>query len=185
MKTLTRIIILSLIISTMISIGCNKETIEINSDQKSERDFKTAQNLRTLYYLPMYDEYGLFYGFMFLGCLWPSTNCLATVTITVAATDGSEPEVEKIEQAYENFTSSFNSDNVDGFFNTNQYEILFPQLSIFPDVLSGLRNAEISLHHDVGDDGLDYYICLPDSVDFSSDWSGLEKCVFVIDNQID
>ncbi|MDD2632713.1 MAG: hypothetical protein PHN94_10380 [Bacteroidales bacterium] len=177
MKYIINFFILTIVIS-MITIGCKKENQVTVSDNEMNQQLKeSVAGMRTLYTI----SYG---GITLpLFCAWPPANCLPTVTIYANAMDGTNPKFEAISEAYDSFTSAIENENVDEFFKSNQYITLFPALSNFPTVLSGLRNSEIVIYHDLGDDGLEYYVCLPDTVNYMSDWSGQEECVFVIDNR--
>jgi hypothetical protein len=177
MKSIRKFFILAIAVS-VIAIGCKKENQVTVSDNEINQQLKESEpNMRRLYTANV-GGYAIP-----LFCAWPPVNCLPTVIIYANAIDGTNPKVEAIAEAYDSFISAIKNDNVDEFFESNQYITLFPQLSNFPTVLSGLRNAEIVIYQDVGDDGLEYYVCLPDTVNYMSDWSGQEECVFVIDNR--
>lgn len=183
MKFLTKLFVLAMAI-LVLAIGCKKENQAIMSDNEINKEFKEAPRMRLLwgYYVsvpPWHNEL----LFMPLGCHWPPANCLPTVVIYGDAIDGTDPQQMAIEASYENFTTAIENGNMNRFIQTTEAVTLFPDIVLFPDVISGLANSEIIMHQEVGEDGLDYYICLPDSVDYTSNWLGLEECVFVIDNQ--
>ncbi len=183
MKLFIKFIFLAIAIS-MMAIGCKKENQEIISVSEINTKLKEA-GMRFLYCLYYTDPYTGTQYVLPLFCAWPPSNCLPTVVIYGNAPEDSNPKQVAIEKAFENFTTALENGNVEQFFETDQCITLFPKLREFPDVLSGIVNSKIFIHHDVGDDGLDYYICLRASVDYLSDWRGQQECVFVIDNQTD
>ncbi|HAO08018.1 MAG TPA: hypothetical protein DCQ50_13790 [Chryseobacterium sp.] len=152
--------------------SCKKES-DTNSTYQSTNNVTTKSQdvpMRTLYWA----------GDFPLGCAEPATNCLPTVIIT-------PPQKSlniTLKVAHNDFIEKFKNNKVADFFNNGDYLTLFPQITKLPDALDGLRKSNIVLYHKIGaTDGLDYYIGLPKDVKFSSDWHGLEKCVFVINNK--
>ena len=119
-------------------------------------------------------------GDIVLGCEIPSKNCLPTVIITPPQKSSDVA----LKAAHTDFVEKFKNNKIADFFNAGDYLTLFPQISKLPDALNGLKKSDIVLYHKIGaNDGFDYYIGLPKGIKFSSDWKGLEKCVFVINNK--
>jgi hypothetical protein len=103
----------------------------------------------------------------------------------VIGAGGTTKSSDQLNSVYEVFLNKFNTNHTNEFFTTGDYLTLFPQLINMPDVVEGLSESSIILHHDVGsEDDFDYYIGLPTGTDYLSNWEGDSKCVFVIDNQI-
>ena len=173
---------LILIISILFISGCTKENINIKDSVKPPT-LKESQNpkMRKLYSFYYINGLGQGPGQIILGCFWPPMACLPTVTIYANPIDDGSIEVKN---TYNNFINAFNNNKINEFFSSGDYLTLFPELIYMPDVIDGLCSSKIILHYDIGsDDGFDYYIGLPDSVNYLSDWQGEQKCVFVIDNQ--
>lgn len=158
-----------------ISLGsCKKSNDTIEDEQTIMND-----GLKTVLDQPMRTLYNVDYPF--IGCAEPPHNCLPTVII-----EGPAPlkSASKRKIVYNDFIEKFKNKKVAEFFNNGDYLTLFPKISQLPDALHGLQKSEIILYHILGvNDGLDYYIGLPKDVKFKSDWQGLEKCVFVINNK--
>jgi hypothetical protein len=120
-------------------------------------------------------------GYPFIGCAEPPRNCLPTVIINGSSQLKS---TSKLKIAHNDFIEKFKNNKVAEFFNNGDYLTLFPEISQLPDALYGLQKSEIVLYHILGgNDGLDYYIGLPKEIKFNSNWQGLEKCVFVVNNK--
>jgi hypothetical protein len=166
--------------------GCSKSDIDqidikkpiINKSVTIEGNVgMRAPDNRTLHMWPIRDEYGNVITWIILGCAWPSWNCLPTVVIT--------PEQKTpTNDAYKDFIEKFKSNNLDEFFALGDYISLFPNVANLPEVVREIVASKINFYYEVGTDGFDYYIGLPKEVDYHSDWTGQEKVVFVIDNQI-
>lgn len=178
--------IIIVLVLSLIVISCSKGNIiktndetTINNDNKNLKE--SSNNMRMLYYWTIFDEFGSPVDVIILGCWWPPDNCLPTVVISGNSQECPAPT----KNAYDDFINKFTNDSVSSFFTNGNYLTLFPELVNMPDVVQGLSNSTIILHKDVGkNDSLDYYIGLPDSVDYLSNWQDLQKCVFVIDNKI-
>jgi len=164
--------VISLFIISLLLFSCKKESDQIATDPTIDNeDTKSSEvQMRTLYWAGDYP----------LGCAEPAGNCLPTVIIT-------PPQKSldiSLKSAHNDFIEKFNNNKIADFFNNGDYLTLFPQITKLPEALNGLKKSEIVLYHKVGvNDGFDYYVGLPKNVKFSSDWHGLEKCVFVINNK--
>lgn len=160
------------LIITPILVSCDKEN-DLSEPEKAIILKSEEPVMRTLYEMP--DPQNPY------ECDYPASNCLPTTTIT--------PRVAKsfsdLEMVYTDFTSKYKSNKINDFFKKkSDYLALFPALANMPDVVKGLQNSEIILYHSFGTGGLDYYIGLSKNTNFSSKWFGQQKCVFVIDNQL-
>jgi len=178
--------IVFVLILSLLAISCNKENILKTNDETAINNVnknlkESSNNMRMLYFITIFDEWGFPIDTIILGCWWPPSFCLPTVVITGNSQECPVP----VKNAYDDFINKFTNDSVSSFFNYGDYLTLFPELANMPDVVQGLSNSNIILHKDVGkDDSCDYYIGLPDSINYLSDWHGAQKCVFVIDNKI-
>ncbi|MDO9258032.1 MAG: hypothetical protein Q7U54_21140 [Bacteroidales bacterium] len=161
------VMLISLIALTLNS--CKKESDTNLTVQEIQKSVPTPEKMRSLHH------YSTVYY-----CGDPAENCLPEVIITPPQKSSSN----SLKYAYSDFSEKFKNKDIAEFFTNGDYLTLFPEIKQLPDALSGLRNSNIILHHVVGEkDGLDYYIGLPKNINFSSDWKGLEKCVFVINDK--
>lgn len=175
MKTKNYFVSCCVILSSLIVLSLNscKKDSDTNSNDQSTNIVNTKSQdvpMRTLY---MASD-------IVLGCEIPSKNCLPTVIITPPQKSSNV----SLKAAHNDFIEKFKNNKIAEFFNNGDYLTLFPQVIKLPEALDGLKKSEILLYHKIGtNDGFDYYIGLPKDVKFSSDWKGLEKCVFVINNK--
>lgn len=154
--------------------SCKKENDSISSEQTINKEnlITATEPMRTLYENTN--------GHIVYGCAEPPGNCLPTVIITPVLKSSNA----YLKTTHDDFIEKFKSNKVADFFNNGDYLTLFPQIIKLPEALEGLKKSDIVLYHKIGtNDEYDYYIGLPKSVKFSSDWKGLEKCVFVINNK--
>ncbi len=168
----------------LLVFSCNKENdIKINGKTSVQHNVSKEDPV-ALEYLYKYVEYDPFGDTLYvipLFCAWPPVNCLPEVIITP---DAKQCSIEVI-NAYNDFIQKFENGEISLFFSKGDYLTLFPKLKDMQDVVEGLCSGEIILHHDISkQNGFDYYIGLPDGVYYLSSWSGKEKCVFQIDNQL-
>jgi hypothetical protein len=166
---------MSFFVITSFLVSCNKEN-DLSQPEKAY-SLKTGiePEMRTLYEMP--DPPGA------LECDYPTGNCLPTTTIKPK----DYKSTSNLRLIYADFISKYNSNRISDFFqNSSDYLALFPALANMPDVVYGLQNSEIVLYHQTSSfDGFDYYIGLKKGTDFSSKWMGDQKCVFVINNQLE
>lgn len=179
-------ILISLSLATCLLFGaCSKNENTIPNDNASnysdDNTLKAPDGMKSLYAWPLIDEdTGQIITWIVFGCAWPASNCLPEVVIVGGTTKSSD----LLNIVYDDFINKFNSNRVNEFFTTGDYLALFPQLINMPDVVKGLSESSIILHHEVGsEDKFDYYIGLSVGTNYLSNWEGNTKCVFVIDKQ--
>lgn len=161
-------LIMSLLFIAITFTSCTKED-ETKATVEQINIVKTAPKpeMRTLYQ-PSPGVYG---------CAEPPANCLPTVIITPTQLKSTS----NLDIAYTNFVDKFNKGKVNEFFKSDDYLMLFPEVNSLPGVLIELQNSDIKLYHQKSkQDGFDYYIGLPKNTDLNSNWTGLERCVFVV-----
>jgi len=177
------LVILSLVILLPFS-SCKKDDPlqlenEINgSIIDSKNDLKSAPTYRILYteWGWTWENGGLVWGITIIHCILWGGNCLPTAIITPNLTD-----------EYDDFLSSYNNSVLPDYFDeSDDYQLLFPDLDSI-GVMDDLINGKIILHQYFNvNDSLDYFIGLPENVTFStsdSTWMDDIECVLVVDEQ--
>lgn len=168
------------LVTLVILNSCNKESESsiTNPNGKIHHNVLKQSTMRFLTCTPIYGGTPpVIIGWTPLECTPPANNCLPTVTITASRS-------QAFRQAYADFTAQFANNDVTTFFTSGDYLTLFPELWNMSSVVSGLANGDIILHHEIGVDGLEYYIGLNGSTSYLSDWRGKEQCTFVIENKL-
>jgi len=89
----------------------------------------------------------------------------------------------EINKAYEYFIESYKQNKLSEFFEDSTYLQLFPEVAQMPEVLERIMTNELTFYHQVGEDGLDYYVGLANEIEYLSEWGGKEEVVLVVNKQ--
>jgi len=175
-----------LLVFCLIAVSsCKKEMFEPEIDSNSIPNLKEQSGLRTLYYHTAW-----YYGpdgnpimvYVWIFCGWPSRNCLNTVVV------GGNSATDNISGYFDEFTSYYENDNLNEYFQSNSYKSIFPELDNLPGVVGKIQDSRLriqKIHSNDPSDMLDYYVGTPNDVDVYStdDWLGKEEFVLVVDDQ--
>jgi hypothetical protein len=171
-----------LLIGSMLTIsGCSKDEIVELPDHNSSTQFiadqsiykEGGQRLQSLYYVISHWYYDpnchcMVPVYIYMGCHWPSRNCLMEVTIYAY-----KSSQEDLSSYVDEFIEHYLSSSLPEYFNNSEnYKIIFPDIDSIPNVVDEIIAGEILFHKyfNAEFDSTDYYIGIPYDIDFDGNW---------------
>lgn len=155
-----------LIVGSALMVSCQKTEVAEVLVEEAEVMTLRAEKMRKLINIPILNSHPPFnpIGAIIFCTSAMDGNCLPDVIVTGMS------EVQK--EVYDKFVSYFDANDIDTFFQGEEYLSLFPALKSLPDVLQGLRDREIKLVKEKGaEDGAIYYVGLPVELVNAGEWS--------------